>query len=123
MWLLNTSTAEQTFFIGPEAVPGGYAILSHVWDKKEDSFQSVREAVGEAKGEMTQKKEIETLKMEVAALKAQVAALVKVVLEAKAKTDDKEDEAAKADVVQGRASDIAITKPQSLVQFPLLGEH
>ena len=42
MWLLSTARAELKFFASPDAVPGGYAILSHVWDKKEDTFQDVR---------------------------------------------------------------------------------
>ena len=45
MWLLSTSRAELTFFPSPEDVPGGYAILSHVWLKgasTEDTFQSVQ---------------------------------------------------------------------------------
>ena len=46
MWLLNTHTAELKFFVGPDDVPGGYAILSHVWGKaeEEDTFQSVQSA-------------------------------------------------------------------------------
>ena len=52
MWLLSTARAELHYFPDPTRVPGGYAILSHVWDKKEDSFQSVREAVGETFGDM-----------------------------------------------------------------------
>ena len=40
MWLHNTTTLELRYFNGPEDVPGGYAILSHVWDKVgEQSFQ------------------------------------------------------------------------------------
>ncbi|PIL37579.1 hypothetical protein GSI_01273 [Ganoderma sinense ZZ0214-1] len=39
MWLLSTSRAELHEFPSPEAVPGGYAILSHVWDEKEQTFQ------------------------------------------------------------------------------------
>ena len=44
MWLLSTARAELTFFASPEAVPGGYAILSHVWlkDTEEDTFQQVQ---------------------------------------------------------------------------------
>ena len=42
MWLLNTARAELEFFPDPENVPGGYAILSHVWDKHEDSFQDIQ---------------------------------------------------------------------------------
>ena len=62
MWLLNTHTAELKFFARPGDVPGGYAILSHVWgnpevdedgsaiDKvpdEEDTFQGVRGAYEE----------------------------------------------------------------------------
>ncbi|KAM5543883.1 hypothetical protein V8D89_002500 [Ganoderma adspersum] len=39
MWLLNTARAELKFFPGPSSVPGGYAILSHVWDEHEQSSQ------------------------------------------------------------------------------------
>ena len=49
MWLLNTSTAEQKFFADPNDVPGGYAIISHVWDDEKDNFQSVAGAVKKAK--------------------------------------------------------------------------
>ena len=42
MWVLSTSRAELHFFPSPEEVPDGYATLSHVWDKKEQSFQDVR---------------------------------------------------------------------------------
>ncbi|PIL26640.1 hypothetical protein GSI_11265 [Ganoderma sinense ZZ0214-1] len=42
MWLLNTARAELKFFATPESVPGGYAILSHVWDEHEDTFQSIQ---------------------------------------------------------------------------------
>ncbi|PIL27085.1 hypothetical protein GSI_10224 [Ganoderma sinense ZZ0214-1] len=42
MWLLNTARAELKFFPTPESVPGGYAILSHVWDKTEQTFQEVQ---------------------------------------------------------------------------------
>ena len=46
MWLLNTKTAVLHKFNRPEDVPGGYAILSHVWGKpeEEDTFQSVQAA-------------------------------------------------------------------------------
>ncbi|KAI1791176.1 HET-domain-containing protein [Ganoderma leucocontextum] len=46
MWLLSTDRAELHYFYGPRAVPGGYAILSHVWDPREvtfHDFQKVRE--------------------------------------------------------------------------------
>ena len=40
MWVHNTETLELCYFNAPEDVPGGYAILSHVWDKAgEQSFQ------------------------------------------------------------------------------------
>ena len=42
MWLLSTSRAELKFFVTPESVPGGYAILSHVWDQTEQTFQDVQ---------------------------------------------------------------------------------
>ena len=44
MWLLNSKTAVLHQFNAPEDVPGGYAILSHVWGKpeEEDTFQSVK---------------------------------------------------------------------------------
>ncbi|TFK82484.1 HET-domain-containing protein [Polyporus arcularius HHB13444] len=42
MWLLSTDRAELYSFGSPENVPGGYAILSHVWDKEEQSYQDVR---------------------------------------------------------------------------------
>ena len=41
MWLLSTNRAELHYFVSPESVFGGYAILSHVWDKKEQSFQDL----------------------------------------------------------------------------------
>lgn len=45
MWMLSTARAELQFFISPEDVPGGYAILSHVWDDKEQSFEDVRKII------------------------------------------------------------------------------
>ena len=42
MWLLSTDRAELHEFVSPEAVPGGYAILSHVWDEDEQTFQDTR---------------------------------------------------------------------------------
>ena len=41
MWLLSTDRAELSFFASPELVPGGYAILSHVWDDVEMSFHDL----------------------------------------------------------------------------------
>lgn len=43
MWLLCTDRAELKFFPSPESVPKGYAILSHVWDAKEQTFQDTQE--------------------------------------------------------------------------------
>ncbi len=43
MWLLSTDRAELHRFYNPEDVPGGYAILSHVWDKDEQSFRDIQE--------------------------------------------------------------------------------
>ncbi|PIL29023.1 hypothetical protein GSI_09071 [Ganoderma sinense ZZ0214-1] len=42
MWLLRTSRAELHFFPSPESVPRGYAILSHVWDREEQTFQDTQ---------------------------------------------------------------------------------
>ena len=42
MWVLSVDRAELHFFPTPEQVPDGYAALSHVWDKEEQSFQDVR---------------------------------------------------------------------------------
>ena len=43
MWFLDTGTAELHPFESPESVPGGYAVLSHVWDKdQEQTFQDIR---------------------------------------------------------------------------------
>ena len=44
MWLLSTARAELRFFASPEGVPGGFAILSHVWlsADEEDTFQAVQ---------------------------------------------------------------------------------
>ncbi|TBU37117.1 hypothetical protein BD309DRAFT_657196 [Dichomitus squalens] len=42
MWVLSTERAELTFFATPESVPGGYAILSHVWDETEQTFQDIK---------------------------------------------------------------------------------
>ena len=42
MWLLSTDRAELHEFLSPDAVPGGYAILSHVWDEEEETFEETR---------------------------------------------------------------------------------
>ncbi len=42
MWLLSTDSAEQSYFQTPQNVPGGYAILSHVWQDNEQSFQELQ---------------------------------------------------------------------------------
>ena len=41
MWLLSTDRAKLEAFNGPEHVPVGYVIFSHVWSDKEDTFQDV----------------------------------------------------------------------------------
>ncbi len=43
MWLLSTERAELCFFSSPEAVTGGYAILSHTWGDAEQTFQSIQD--------------------------------------------------------------------------------
>ena len=47
MWLLSTTRADLKFFDNPSSVDeyGGYAILSHTWGHKEDSFQDVKAAI------------------------------------------------------------------------------
>ena len=42
MWLLHTSTGELVHFDSPDDVKGGYAILSHVWQQPEMSFQELQ---------------------------------------------------------------------------------
>lgn len=41
MWLLSTARAELQFVADPSSVSGGYAILSHTWTNKEQSFQDL----------------------------------------------------------------------------------
>ena len=48
MWVLSTDRAELCHFASPEAVPGGYAILSHVWGREEQTFQDVQRIQHEA---------------------------------------------------------------------------
>ncbi|KAI0738151.1 heterokaryon incompatibility protein-domain-containing protein [Daedaleopsis nitida] len=43
MRLLDTHNFTIHFFDSPEAVPGGYAILSHVWGEGEQSYQDVQD--------------------------------------------------------------------------------
>ena len=43
MWLLSTDRAELHYFHHPENVPGGYAILSHVWEGQEQTFEETQE--------------------------------------------------------------------------------
>ena len=122
MWLLNTSTAEQQFFADPKDVPGGYAILSHVWNKDEDSFQSVRDAVKVAKGEAPLELEVAALKNKIAELESMTAAVVeaavKAAVEAMTKTEAKEKEAVKATAVSGCASYVTTTNSRSSVEMP-----
>ena len=43
MWLLSTDRAELHFFYSPDAVDGGYAILSHTWSSDgEQSYDDIR---------------------------------------------------------------------------------
>ena len=42
MWLLSTKRAELRYFQTPQDVPGGYAILSHVWQDNEQTFQDIQ---------------------------------------------------------------------------------
>ena len=42
MWLLSTDRAELHFFSDPANIQGGYAILSHTWTGKEQTFQDTR---------------------------------------------------------------------------------
>ena len=42
MWLLSTKHAELHCFSSPDNVPGGYAILSHVWGDNEQTFEDVQ---------------------------------------------------------------------------------
>ena len=53
MWLLRTATLTLHYFVSPDQVKPGYVILSHVWDKDEQTFQDVRQihARCEASGE------------------------------------------------------------------------
>ena len=53
MWLLSTHTAELKFFASPDDVPGGYAILSHVWGRpeEEDTFQKLQAAMDRCRKE------------------------------------------------------------------------
>ena len=43
MWLLSTDRAELHHFHDPTCVPGGYAILSHVWEGPEQTFRELQE--------------------------------------------------------------------------------
>ncbi|KAI0702583.1 heterokaryon incompatibility protein-domain-containing protein [Earliella scabrosa] len=43
MWVLEAPTLLLHFFTSPEKVPGGYAILSHVWEGNEQTFQDVEQ--------------------------------------------------------------------------------
>ena len=42
MRLINTKTLKVEFFVSPEHVPGGYAILSHCWEQDgEQTFKDI----------------------------------------------------------------------------------
>ena len=43
MWLLSTDRAELHSFHSPDIIPGGYAILSHVWGENEQTFQEIQQ--------------------------------------------------------------------------------
>ena len=49
MWLLNTANARLSHFNAPEDVPGGYAILSHVWGNHELTFKEINDIYAECK--------------------------------------------------------------------------
>ena len=51
MRLLNTTTLRLHWFNSPEEVEGGYAILSHVWDAHEQTFQDVERLHAECDAE------------------------------------------------------------------------
>ena len=42
MWLINATTLQLEYFIGPEVAPG-YAILSHTWSDGEVTFQEFQD--------------------------------------------------------------------------------
>ncbi|OSC99911.1 HET-domain-containing protein [Trametes coccinea BRFM310] len=42
MWLLSTNRVQLQHFHSPAEVPGGYAILSHVWQDHEETFQQIQ---------------------------------------------------------------------------------
>ena len=42
MWLLSTNGLQLVHFHSPDVVPGGYAILSHVWQGAEQSFSDIQ---------------------------------------------------------------------------------
>ncbi|KAL7279345.1 hypothetical protein ACG7TL_007186 [Trametes sanguinea] len=42
MWLLSTDSVRLQDFCGPDEVPGGYVILSHVWQAHEETFQQIQ---------------------------------------------------------------------------------
>jgi hypothetical protein len=52
MWLLSTDRAELHYFSSPEALAksDGYAILSHVWEPPEQSFQSIQTLAASLQG-------------------------------------------------------------------------
>ncbi len=42
MWLLSTESLRLVHFHSPDTIPGGYAILSHVWQDAEQSFGDIQ---------------------------------------------------------------------------------
>ncbi|EIW63438.1 HET-domain-containing protein [Trametes versicolor FP-101664 SS1] len=47
MWLLSTDSLKLVYFDRVDAIEGGYAILSHVWDDSEQSFQDIQKLCSE----------------------------------------------------------------------------
>lgn len=47
MWLLSTDSLKLVYFDRIDAIEGGYAILSHVWDDSEQSFQDIQKLCSE----------------------------------------------------------------------------
>ncbi len=51
MWLLSTDRAELRPFSQPDAINGGYAILSHTWGDNESTLQDIKELERRCKSE------------------------------------------------------------------------
>ena len=46
MWLLNAARRRLEYFDSEDEVPGGYAILSHTWDRDEVTFDDMQNNCG-----------------------------------------------------------------------------